>query len=160
VRQAVTEVDRGLPIDRVTTLSRQLELNLTQERLVAGLTSAFGLLGLTIAGCGLFGLMSYNVGQRTSELGLRLALGARPARVLWSVLRESLMLVLLGLAAGIPAVFVLSRLISGMLVGISAQDPATIAGASAVLITVSCAAGSLPAWRASRVDPMVASRHE
>jgi predicted permease len=160
VRQAVTEVDRGLPIDRVTTTSRQVELNLTQERLIAGLTFAFGLLGLTIAGCGLFGLMSYNVGRRTSELGLRLALGARPGRLLWSVMRESLVLVLLGLAAGIPAVFALSRLISGLLVGISAQDPATIAGACAVLITVACAAGFLPAWRASRVDPMVALRHE
>ena len=160
VRQAIVAVDRDLPIERVTTLSRQAELNLTQERLIAGLTSAFGFLGLTIASCGLFGLMSYNVGRRTPELGLRLALGARPSLVLWSVLRESMVLVLLGLAAGIPVVLALSRPTSAMLFGVTAQDPATIAGASAVLIVVAFAAGFLPAWRASRVDPMVALRHE
>jgi predicted permease len=160
VRRALLEVEPGLPIGSVRTLSEQVSRGIDQERFVAGLTAVFGALALGLASFGLFGVMSYNVARRTPELGVRLALGARPFDVLWMVFRESLLLVLAGVGAGLPLVFGASRAIAGMLVGLGAADPVTIAGATGVLLTVACAAGFFPAWRASRVDPMVALRHE
>jgi ABC-type antimicrobial peptide transport system permease subunit len=160
VRKALLEVEPALPVSSVRTLSEQVSRNVDQERFVAGLTAAFGLLAIGLASFGLFGVMSYNVARRTPELGVRLALGAPPLGVLWMVFRESLVLVAVGIAAGLPMVFGASRAIAGMLVGLGTADPATIAGASGVLLAVASAAAFLPAWRASRVDPMVALRHE
>ena len=104
--------------------------------------------------------MSYNVARRTSELGLRLALGAERAHVMGMVFRESLVPVILGLGVGLPATIAMPRLISGMLFGVRANDPLTIAGATAVLVSAAALAGLVPAWHASRVEPMVALRHE
>ena len=141
-------------------MSGQVGRNIVQERFVAGLTAAFGVLALGLASFGLFGVMSYTVARRTPELGVRLALGAPPLGVLWMVFRESLVLVAIGIGAGLPLVFGASRALAGMLVGLGAADPATIAGASGVLLAVASAAGFIPARRAARVDPMVALRHE
>jgi hypothetical protein len=159
-RRALQEVEPGLPIGAVRTLAEQVSRGIDQERFVAGLTAVFGVLALGLASFGLFGVMSYTVARRTPELGVRLALGARPVHVLWMVFRESLLLVLVGLGAGLPLVFAASRAIAGMLAGPGGADPTTIAGATAVLLVVACTAGFFPAWRASRVDPMVALRHE
>jgi predicted permease len=160
IHRVLAEAEPTLLIDRVILLTDQVDRNLSQDRLVAGLTTIFGALALGLASFGLFGVMSYNVSRRTAELGVRLALGATRAGVLWIVLRESLVLVGIGLAVGIPAVFVASRLISGMLFAVPANDPATIAAATAVLATAATLAGAVPAWKASRVDPIVALRQE
>jgi predicted permease len=160
LRRAIEEAEPGVPIDRAYPLAEQVSRNLSQDRLVAGLTGLFGGLALGLASFGLFGVMSYNVARRTAELGVRLALGATRARVLWIVLRESLILVLVGLSVGIPAVFAATRFISGMLFGVAANDPATIVSATAVLAGAATLAGVVPALNASRVDPIVALRQE
>ena len=160
VRRAVAEVDPDLPVDRITMLSDQVGNTVTRERFVAGLTTLFGALALGLACIGLFGVMSYTVSRRTPEFGVRMALGARPVRVLWTVFRESLALVGLGLAVGVPTVVLASRALTPALAGIRGDDPVTLAGAVLLLVGVAAAAGLLPAWRAARVDPMVALRHE
>jgi predicted permease len=160
VRRAVTDVDSNLPIDRVTILSEQVASGLNQERLVAGLTSIFGLLALGLACFGLFGVMSYAVAGRTTEFGIRMALGAQQSGVLAAVFRESLMVVACGLAAGIPAVLASSRLLGDLLFGVDPTDPTTVSFAAMLLVGVAALASVVPAWRASRVDPMVALRCE
>jgi predicted permease len=152
VRRAVAEVDRGLPIDRITMLSRQIELNLSQERLVAQLASFFGLLALGLACVGLCGVMSYLVSRRTTEFGIRLALGASSTRLGRSVMYDTLLLTAIGLAVGVPAILAVSRVLAGLLFGITPTDPLTIIGASLILVLVAIVAALIPAWRASRVD--------
>jgi predicted permease len=159
LRRALLEVEPRLQI-KVTPLSEQLDRNLTQERAVARLTAALGILALGLACFGLYGVMSYAVARRTAELGVRLALGAQPARVLWMVLRESLSLVVLGLGAGLVLVLALSRVLASQLFGVEPTDPPTVIVAAAGMIIVATAAAYRPAWRASRVDPMVALRSE
>ena len=160
VRRATAEVDPNLPIRSVTTLSEQVADNLTEERLVAFLTFAFGGLALGLACFGLYGVMSYAVARRTSELGIRVALGASARQLLWGVLFESLALVGLGVAVGLPAIFSASRFVSGMLYGLPANDPLTISGSTLILVAVATLAALIPARRAMRVDPMVALRYE
>jgi predicted permease len=160
VRRAVTEVDDNLPIDRVTILSEQVARGLNQERLIAGLTSIFGILALGLACCGLFGVMSYAVSRRTAEFGIRMALGARRQTLLFAVFRESLAVVMVGLATGIPVAMGLSRLMSDLVFGVSTSDPLILSVAVGLLVAVAAMASVLPAWRASRVDPMVALRCE
>jgi ABC-type antimicrobial peptide transport system permease subunit len=149
-----------LPVDRVTPILNLAAGTLRQDRLVARLTMLLGGLALALASLGLYGLMSYSVRQRTAELGIRFALGAPRARVLWMVFRESLLLMLAGLAIGIPIVLAASRLIGAMLFGISGTDPLTIAAAIAVLVAVGALSSYLPARRASRVNPLIALREE
>ena len=131
---------------------------------MATLSSFFGALALLLASLGLYGVMSYNVTRRTSEIGLRIALGAQRADVTWMVLRETLLLVALGVAIGTPAALTAARLaasqISGLLFGLSANDARTIALAALVLVGVAMLAGYLPARHAAKVDPMEALRHE
>ena len=160
VRKAVAEVDPNLPIRSVTTLSDQVIDNLREERLVAFLTFAFGGLALGLACFGLYGVMSYAVARRTSELGIRVALGASARQLLCGVLLESLALVGLGVAVGLPAVFAASRFVSGMLYGLSGNDPLIISGSTLILLAVAALAAFIPARRAMRVDPMVALRYE
>jgi ABC-type antimicrobial peptide transport system permease subunit len=160
VRRAVADVDRGLPIDRITMLSRQIELNLSQERFVAQLASFFGLLALGLACVGLCGVMSYVVSRRTTEFGIRLALGASSARLGRSVMYDTLLLTAIGLAVGVPAILAVSRALPGLLFGITPTDPLTIIGVSLILVLVAIVAALIPAWRASRVDPLVALRSE
>jgi predicted permease len=160
VRKAVHETDPNLPIYRVATMTEQISANVNQERLVAYLTSAFGILALALASVGLYGVMSYAVSRRTAELGIRMALGAHPSQVLWMVLRGSLQLVGLGVALGLPLVFAASRFLKGMLFGLAPSDSATVVSAIVVLVTVAAVAGYLPALRASRIEPLVALRYE
>jgi predicted permease len=160
VRRAVVEVDGALPIGGVTLLSEQVAGGLRQERLIAGLASLFGVLALGLASVGLFGVMSYAVSRRTTEFGIRMALGADERRVLAAVLVESLAVVGWGIAAGLPAAFLASRLLSGLLFGVGPADPTALSLAVILLVAVAALASVVPAWRASRVDPMVALRCE
>ena len=133
---------------------------LVTERLVAQVSTGFGALALLVACVGLYGILAYSVARRTREIGLRLALGATRAGVLWMVLRESLALVGLGFAIGIPAALAASRLIRTMLYGLTPTNPATIGAAFLILLATSTAAAYIPARRAASVDPMTALRHE
>jgi predicted permease len=160
VRKAVHEVDPSLPVNRVSTMTEQISDSVNMERLVAYLTSAFGILSLVLASVGLYGVMSYAVSRRTSELGIRMALGAYPSQVLWMVLRESLVLVALGVACGLPLVFAASRFLKGMLFGLAPGDSTTVLSAILILVAVAAIASYLPALRASRIEPTVALRYE
>jgi ABC-type antimicrobial peptide transport system permease subunit len=160
LRRAIAESEPKLPIDRVVTVADQAGSTLSQERLISRLTTLLSVLALGLACLGLYGLMSYAVKQRTAELGLRLALGAPRARVLWMVFRESLLLIVAGLAIGLPAVIAASRLVGTILFEVSPNDPATLAIAMTLLLIVGAWAGYLPAWRASNVDPLTALRQE
>ncbi len=160
VRQAIAAVDRNLPVSDVTTLDEQVSRSVLDQRLVAQLSSFFGLLAVCLACIGLYGLMSYAVSQRTHEIGIRMALGAGRAAVLWTVMRETLLLVAVGLVVGVPVVLACSRLVSSLLFGLTPTDPATILTATALLLGVATLAGYLPARRATKVDPIVALRYE
>ncbi|MGH9838189.1 MAG: ADOP family duplicated permease [Blastocatellia bacterium] len=160
VNQALRELDPNLPILRVTTIEGQLNRVLAQERLIAALSGFFGVLAVLLACLGLYGVISYTVARRTNEIGLRLALGATPAGVLWLVLKESLWLVLGGIVLGVPLALAATRLISTRLFGVSPTDPFTLAVAVFFLVAIATLAALLPACRAASVDPMVALRHE
>jgi predicted permease len=158
LRNAIREVDPMLPVREVATVADLLERGLTRERLVARLAGSFGVLALVLAGIGLYGVMGYSVSRRTNEMGVRLALGASPGGVRLLVLRESLVIcvagVLLGLALLIPVEGLVGRLVYGM----SPRDPATVAAATGILLAVTVVAAFIPAWRASRIDPVDAIR--
>jgi predicted permease len=160
LRKAIARVDPNLPIERVTMLTDQAGSTLRQERLIARLTTVLGVLALGLACLGLYGVMSYAVKQRTSELGIRFALGASRARVLWTVLRESLVLIAVGVGIGLPLVLAAAQIVGTMLFDVSPSNPATLAAAILLLLGVGALSGYLPAWRASRVDPLTALRHE
>jgi putative ABC transport system permease protein len=164
IREQVAAVDPAMPMFDVHTLEEEMHAALVQQRLVAMLSTLFGVLGLLLACVGLYGLMAFAMVQRTGEMGVRLALGASRRNVVWLVVRDALTLVMAGMAIGIPVALAAARLassqIAGLLFGLEATDPATIALAALALTTVALAAAYLPARRASRVDPMVALRME
>jgi predicted permease len=160
IRNEVKQLDAAMPIYQVKTLEGQLDETLLTDRLIALLSAGFGLLATILASIGLYGVMAFVVARRRKELGIRLALGAQPGRVIWMVMREVLVLLSIGLAVGIPAAFSLGQFVSNQLYGIQARDP-WIAGATMLLLTVvSAAAGLIPAHRASRIDPILALRYE
>ena len=160
VRAAMRQVDPELPLTGMTTQTDQIEGRVEQERLFALAYSLFGGLALLLACIGLFGLMSYNVSRRTSEIGIRIALGAQRRGVVGMVLRESMIMVAVGVVLGLAAAVAASRLLTAILFGLSPTDTWTMAGAIILMVGVSLAAGYLPARRAARVDPMVALRYE
>ncbi|MBM3889713.1 MAG: FtsX-like permease family protein, partial [Verrucomicrobia bacterium] len=160
VRREVAAVDRKLPVFRVNTLRAQTEQSLLKERLLAMLSGFFGGLALLLACLGLYGLMAYAVARRTSEIGIRLALGARRGHILSMVLGETLWLTLVGIAAGVPLALWASRYAKSLLFGVSTADPLTITVAAGALISVAALAGCFPALRAAKIDPMEALRCE
>jgi predicted permease len=160
VRDLIARMDPSLALFNVKTLEAQTEESLSRERLLALLASYFGAFALLLACIGLYGLVSYAVEQRTPELGLRMALGARPAAVRWMILRESTATVLVGVCAGLLGSLATVRLIQTLLFGLKPYDPWTLGGATLLLLVMSLAAGYLPADRASRIDPITALRHE
>ncbi len=160
VRVAILEVAPALSVERLSPLAQQVETTTSPERIVALLASGFGCLALGLACVGLYGVMSYAVARRTSEIGVRMALGARPGSILSGILKESLLLVCAGLAAGLPLSLLGTRLVAGGLFGIEPGDPSTLIAAMLLLTSVVCLAALIPAWRASRVSPMAALRQE
>jgi len=160
VRSEVKKLDASMPVYELKTLGGQLDETLLTERLIALLSAGFGLLATLLATIGLYGVMAFVVARRTKELGVRMALGARPASLIWLVMREVLLLLAIGLAVGIPAAIGLGRFVASQLYGIKPNDP-LIASASIVsLAAVACLAGWIPALRASRIDPILALRYE
>ena len=141
-------------------LQEEVRAALLPERIMAALSGFFGVLATALAMIGLYGVVSYLVVRRRNEIGIRIALGAAAADVLRMVLKDGLRLVIVGVAIGVPATLVVTRLASALLFGVSPADPPTIAAATLVMITVAALASFLPARRASRLDPMVALRHE
>jgi len=160
VRAALQRVDADVPMTGITTQSEQVDQRFAQERLFALAYSLFGALALLLACIGLFGLMSYSVSRRTNEIGIRMALGAQRGSVVGMVLRESMLMVAIGVVIGLAGALAGGRFIESVLYGLSTTDTWTISAAIGATVLVSLAAGYLPARRASRVDPMVALRYE
>src|SRR5215204_5105330 len=159
VRGAVASVDRDLPVYRVTTMEKMVAESLMERRFSMFLFGVFAALALALAVVGLYGVMSYGVAQRTHEIGLRLALGAQGRDVLRMVVGQGMGLVAVGLGIGLVGAFLLTRLMSSLLYGVSAADPLTYAGITLLLGAVALLASYIPARRATKVDPMVALRY-
>jgi ABC-type lipoprotein release transport system permease subunit len=160
VRAAVSQTAPNLPPVEIHTLNELVGQSLTSDRMITELTGFFGALAVLLACIGIYGIMSYAVAGRTNEIGIRMALGADGVNVLWLVMRESLILVLIGVAIGLPAVMVASKLIKSLLFGLTPADPVTLSLATVLMLGIAAVASYLPARRASRTDPMVALRYE
>jgi predicted permease len=160
IRSVVKQSAANLPPIEIQTISQRLAERLTTDRMITQLSGAFGGLAIILVCIGLYGVMSYAVAGRTNEIGIRMALGAQRSDALWMILRESLLLVSIGSAIGLPAVFGAGRWVSSLLFGVKPADPAAIALATAILFAVGILACYIPARRAMRVDPMVALRYE
>jgi predicted permease len=159
-RREILAFDPLIPIGSIKTMDSLIDGTLRQERLIAQLSTVFGGLALLLAAIGLYGVLSYAVAQRTGEIGIRMALGAQRGSVIGMVLRETGVLIAVGLAAGVPASLACARLVQSKFYGLKPADPLTLACALGVMLAVAAIAGYLPARRASRVDPLVALRHE
>jgi predicted permease len=160
VRAALAEIDPNLPFLKAQTVDEQVDDLIDQQRFVSKLAGFFALLALALAGIGLYGVMTYNVVRRTSELGVRIALGAPKAGLLWMVLRESLTLLAIGICLGIPMSLAASRAIKAGLFGVEPADPLTLIAAVGLISGVLLAGSYIPACRATKIDPMVALRCE
>lgn len=159
-RDLIRQSDPGVPVGMISSQSAEIDGTINQEIVFARLCSIFAGLALLIACVGLYGTTSYNVARRTSEIGIRMALGARRGSVLGMVLREVAVLGLVGLAIGVPVALMASRWVASFLFGLEPNDPVTFGTAFAILLTAAVIAGLVPAHRASMVDPMRALRHE
>jgi predicted permease len=160
VRDLVQRADQRLPLADVKTQGAWIDQAMNQEITFAHLCTAFAILALAIACVGLYGTMSYKVARRTGEIGMRMALGAQRGRVVWMILREVVLLAAVGLAIGVPAALAASRLVESFLFGMKSNDLLTLIGSVVTLVIAAILAGYLPARNASRIDPMVALRHE
>ena len=159
IKRSLMEINSGLDVN-FQVFKSMVQESLLRERLMAKLSGLFGGLALLLASIGLYGLLSYGVASRTNEIGIRIALGARASNVLSLVLKESVVLVLIGVAVGVPVVLYLAGFAKSLLFGLSPTDPLSVAGASLVLLLVAMLAGYLPARRATKVDPLEALRDE
>jgi predicted permease len=160
IRAKVREMDANLPIYAMRSMETQISNSLSTERMIASLSTVFGFVATMLAIIGLYGVMSYSVAQRTREIGIRMALGAEQGKVIGMVMREVLTLIAIGVGVGVPAALLLTRVVKSQLYGLEAHDPWTLGLATGLLAMVACAAGYIPAFRASRVDPMKALRYE
>jgi predicted permease len=160
IREKVRNLDANMPIFDMRTTDEQIQNSLSAERMIASLSTVFGLLATILAAVGLYGLMAYNVVQRTREIGIRMALGAAQRDVVWMVMRDVLILVGIGIGVGVPFALALTSVVRSQLYGLTGHDPMTLVFATVGLAFVALAAGYIPAIRASRLDPMRALRYE
>jgi predicted permease len=160
LRAAVKRIDADLPLIDIRTQQQQIDATMQEERIFASLTVGFGILALALACVGIYGIMTYTVTQRTNEIGIRLALGAQRARVRAMVLRESSMMAVIGVFAGLAVALALSRLVKSMLFGLQPHDPLSLGSAALLLLAVALTAAWIPAARASHIEPMEALRHD
>ena len=160
VRKAIVSVNANLYPTKDHPLVESLENSMSQPRMIARLCVVFGTVGLLLAAGGLYGVLSYGIARRTSEIGIRMALGAAPGRVIGMVLRETGVMLAIGFVLGIALTIASTRLIAGRLYGLSPLDPLTILSAVGLFAIVAFLAASIPAARAARVNPIVALRHE
>jgi predicted permease len=160
LRAAVHEMDKSVPVYQVSPLENYVSKSVAQARFQTLLLSCFAAIALMLSAIGLYGLLSYMVVLRTLEIGLRMALGAQRTDVLRMIVRRGLTLALVGLVAGLAISAMMTRLLSGMLYGIRPSDPVTLATVTALLLLVSLAASTVPAYRAARLDPMETLREQ
>jgi ABC-type antimicrobial peptide transport system permease subunit len=160
VRRAVRDVVPTVTVAKVTTMTDQVDASMIPERLIAMLSGFFGALGALLAGIGLYGLLAYTVARRTSEIGIRMALGATGRDVMWMVQKSALVLVAAGLALGVPLAIGSHRVVVNLVDEISAGQTVPIGVAAAAMIAIALLAAYLPARRASRVSPIEALRHD
>jgi predicted lysophospholipase L1 biosynthesis ABC-type transport system permease subunit len=160
VHQIAREADSRIPVTNVVTQAAEIDRTISREITFAKLCTGFAVLALVIACVGLYGTMSYNVARQVGEIGVRMALGAQRRSVVWMVLRRVLILAAVGLALSVPAALVAFRLVRSLLFDTRPNDPGTLALAASVLLIAAILAGYAPARRASRIDPLVALRHE
>jgi putative ABC transport system permease protein len=160
VQQAVWAEAKDQPLEYIATMERIVAVATAETRFYSWMLGVFALLALTLGAMGIYGVMSYSVAQRTHELGVRLALGAQSGDVLRLVVRQGMRLTLLGLVLGLAASLAVTRLLAGLLFGVSATDPLTFVSIAVLLALVALAACWIPARRATKVDPLVALRSE
>jgi ABC-type antimicrobial peptide transport system permease subunit len=160
VPRVMAEIDPNVSIATIQTMRERVNDNVYIDRLMSLLSAAFAALATLLAGVGLYGVLAYNVTQRTREIGLRLALGAAPQRLQAMVLKQVGVMAAIGITIGVAAAFALGNVAQAVLFGLSGHDPVVFGGALAVLAVVVLAASWLPAWRASRIPPIEALRYE
>jgi predicted permease len=160
VRKVVSVLDANLPLSRIKTQEQQVEQSLDADRLFASLGGVFAFLAVLLSCIGLYGLLAYTVARRTSEFGIRAALGATRRDIAWPIVREALRLAGIGVAIGVPVALGLAQIVRGQLYGVPAHDPFTFVAGAVGLLAVAALAAWLPARRASKVDPMTALRAE
>src|SRR5260221_4759012 len=160
IRHVVMAVDKDQPLFHIQTMQQVVSDSVAGRRFQMVLLALFASVALMLAAVGIYGLMSYSVSQRTHEIGIRMALGAKREGVLRLVLRQALLLAATGVALGIGGALILTRFLSSLLFGVSSKDPLTFVSVSLLLAGVATSASFIPAWRAARVDPMLALRHE
>jgi putative ABC transport system permease protein len=160
IRREIAALDPDQPVSDVRTMSQVMAQTVARARFNTLLLSIFAGLATLLAAVGIFGVMNYSVQLRTREIGLRMALGAQPRRVLMLVLRQGMLLTVVGIGVGLVGAFALSRVMSGLLYGVAATDPVTFAAIVVVLGVVALIACYIPARRATRVDPLIALKYE
>jgi putative ABC transport system permease protein len=160
VRQEIRSLDPGVPVDRIGTMAGALSQSVALLHFRSLLMTVFATTALALAAIGIYGVVAYSVARRTREIGVRMALGATPSGVLALVVRQGSRPVVVGIAVGLVGSFALTRVLEGMLFGVTASDPLTFAGGVVALSAVAVVASLIPAWRAARVDPVTALRHE
>jgi ABC-type antimicrobial peptide transport system permease subunit len=160
LRRAIADVDKDIPVSNIKTLEERISDSSRDARAIAQLSGFFAVFALLLSAIGLYGVMAYNVSRRTREIGIRIAIGAQRQNVLWMVMRESLLVVMIGVILGIPVALGMGHFISSQLFGLSPRDPLTLAAAALFLVAASVVASYLPARRAAEIDPMIALRYE
>jgi putative ABC transport system permease protein len=160
IREIAAEIDPSVPVTEIKTQTALIDNLLLFERLLSLLSNAFGTLALFLSAIGLTGLLAYIVARRTNEIGVRMAIGASPEDVIQLVLKDSVLLVIAGITAGLPGTLFLGRYLKHVLFDLAATDPATAVLSLAVLGAIAGIASWIPAWRAARIDPVEALREE
>ena len=160
IQREIQDVDNDAAISEIRTLPQVLRSQLREDRMFATLASFFALLALALGAVGIYGIVAYRVARRTAEIGVRMALGAQKSDVLWMIMRETLILLALGAAIGVPVALAAARLIKSQLFALGPSDPLTLACATAILFAAGAFASFLPAHRAASIEPVVALRSE